>query len=62
MENCLIILRCLKGNKNYGIKFTNDRNFKIYVNANYEDEDTKESTTEYIINFGNWNIPLFLKL
>jgi len=42
-------LRYLKGNPNYGIKYTNDKNLKIFVDAYYAGDETTRIYLIYIM-------------
>lgn len=62
-ENVKKILRYLKGNANYGIKFTTTKDLNICVDADYAgDEETRRSTTGFIISFGSGPVSWSSKL
>ena len=62
-ENVKRIIKYLKGNSNYGIKYTKNKNLNIYVDADYAgDNDTRRSTTGYVINFDSGPISWYSKL
>ena len=61
--NVLKIFRYLKGTKYYGLRFTDNINLNVYVDADLGgDEETKRSTTGFIINMGNTPISWYSKL
>ena len=61
--NVIRIFRYLKGTKYYGIKFTNNINLNVYVDADLGgDEETKRSTTGFIILMGTAPIKWYSKL
>jgi len=61
--NVIKIFRYLKGNPNYGIKFTNDENFKVYVDADFGgDTATRKSTTGFVVTMGNGPTSWYSKL
>ena len=62
-ENVKRIIKYLKGNSNYGIKYTKNKNLNIYVDADYAgDNNTRRSTTSYVINFDSGPISWYSKL
>jgi len=61
--NVIKIFRYLKGNSNYGIKFTNEDNFKVYVDADFGgDAETRKSTTGFVVTMGNGPTSWYSKL
>eukprot|EP00833_Pecoramyces_ruminatium_P015598 jgi/Orpsp1_1/1189630/evm.model.d7180000073350.1 len=62
-NNVLKIFRYLKGTKYFGIKFTNNINLNVFVDADLGgDELTRRSTTGFIILMGNAPITWYSKL
>ena len=62
-ENVKRIMKYLKGNPNYGIKYTNEDDLKIYVDADYGgDKETRRSTTGILVKIGNGSTSWFSQL
>jgi len=54
--NVLKIFKYLKGNSNYGIKFSNTDNFNLNVNVNADigkDKEIRKSTIQFIMFFNS---------
>ena len=63
--NVLKIFRYLKGNPNYGIKFTytNTFNFNVYVDADLGgDKETRKSTTGFVMMINSTPTSWYSKL
>jgi hypothetical protein len=61
--NVLKIFRYLKAKPNYGIKFTSDNELKVFVDADFGgDEETRRSTTGYVIMMGSGPTSWYSKL
>jgi len=61
--NVIKIFRYLKGTKYYGLSYTGNINLDVYVDADLGgDEETKRSTTGFIINMGKTPICWYSKL
>ena len=63
-NNVLKIFKYLKGNPNYGIKYTRNNNkLKIYVDADFAgDKETRKSTSGHVIFIGSGPTSWFSKL
>jgi len=62
-ENVKRIMKYLKGNPYYGIKYTNEDDLKIYVDVDYGgDKETRRSTTGILVKIGNGSISWFSQL
>lgn len=52
--NVIKIFRYLKGNQSYGIKFSNNKELQVYVDADFGgDNKTRRSTTGFVMLMGN---------
>ena len=61
--NVIKIFRYIKGTINYGLKFTKDITLNAYCDADYAgDEETKKSTTGYLLTMGNSPTTWYSKL